>query len=83
MAWGKISGAKTLGSTIWNPKLRIVLIAGGLAVALSGCHYYPGYYKGGFAYHGGGYHGGYSRGFQKKRFGFRRGHRFGGWRGRY
>ena len=63
--------------------LRVVLVAGGLAFALSGCHYHHGYLHGGYGYHGGGHYGGYKRGHHYKRHGHYRRHRHGGWRGRY
>ncbi|MDH3658478.1 MAG: hypothetical protein OEU92_00390 [Alphaproteobacteria bacterium] len=73
--------------TAWlrHPFLRIALIAGGLAFALSGCHLHHGYVGGGYAYHGGGggHHGGHYRGHHKKRHGHHRRHGHGGWRGRY
>jgi hypothetical protein len=77
----------------WQPRpfLRTLLIATGLTLALSSCHYHHGYFKGGFGYHGGHYGGGYSRGHGYKRHGYykrhrgyhRHGRRHGGWRGRY
>ena len=77
----------------WQPRslLRTLMIAGGLTLVLSSCHYHSGYFRGGFGYHGGHYGGGYSRGYGYKRHGYhhrrhgysRRGHRHGGWRGHY
>ena len=71
---------------IWHPMLRLTLIAGGLAVVLSGCHLHHGYWRGGFGYQGGGYHGGshYRGQHGYKRHGHhRRGRHHGGRRGRY
>jgi len=67
----------------WHPMLRMMLIVGGLAFALSGCHLHHGYFGGGYSYHGGSSYGGYKRGHHYKRRGHHRRHRHGGWRGRY
>lgn len=76
--------AKTLQP---RPILRALLIAGGLTLMLSSCHYHHGYYRGGFGYHGGHYGSGYGDkryGYHSRRHSYhRRGHRHGGWRGRY
>ncbi|MEL6964574.1 MAG: hypothetical protein AAFO01_17610 [Pseudomonadota bacterium] len=78
-------------TSLSRPMLRSLLIVGGLAVVLSGCHYHHGYFRGGFGYHGPHYGGGYSRGYGYKRHGYhhrrhsyhRHGPRRGGWRGHY
>ncbi len=73
-----------------RPFLRMALIAGGLTLALSGCHLHHGYVHGGYGYHGGGYQGGghhgggrHYRGHHHKRHGHHHRHGRGGWRGRY
>ncbi len=72
-----------------NAFLRMTLLLGGLLFALSGCHYHHigghGYYNGGHyggGYYRGGHHRhGYHRGGHRRHHG--RGHRRGGWHGRY
>ena len=67
-----------------RPFLRFSLMAGGLVLALSGCHFHHGYVGGSFGYHGGGYHGGHYRGHHHhKRYGHHRRHSRSGWRGRH
>jgi hypothetical protein len=68
------------GTWLHRPWPRLALIAGGLMLALSGCHLHHGDLHGAYGYHGAGPGAGYERGHHHGRYGH---HRHGGWHGRY
>lgn len=69
------------GSWLRRPFLRMALIAGGLTLALSGCHLHPGHVGIGIGYYSGHHHGHHYRKRHHHHHRHHGHHRRGGWRG--